>query len=65
MCQIIFQGKSANILTLGFSGKTAVITGAGGGLGRTHALELSQRGTWVVVNDLGCAAFLAPIAALV
>jgi NAD(P)-dependent dehydrogenase (short-subunit alcohol dehydrogenase family) len=39
-----------------FDGRTAVITGAGGGLGRTYALELGRRGANVVVNDLGGAA---------
>ncbi|MGH9123526.1 MAG: SDR family oxidoreductase [Acidimicrobiales bacterium] len=38
---------------LGFQDRVAVITGAGGGLGRQHALLLASRGAQVVVNDLG------------
>ncbi len=37
----------------GVEGRVVVITGAGGGLGRQHALLLAQRGAKVVVNDLG------------
>ena len=40
-------------MSISFAGKTAIVTGAGGGLGRQHALELARRGAAVVVNDLG------------
>src|SRR4029077_19830009 len=39
--------------TLGFDGDVIVVPGAGGGMGRCHALELARRGARVVVNDLG------------
>ena len=38
---------------IGYDGKVAIITGAGGGLGRQHALEMAKRGARLVINDLG------------
>jgi NAD(P)-dependent dehydrogenase (short-subunit alcohol dehydrogenase family) len=40
-------------MSLDFKGKVAIVTGAGGGLGRQHALALAKRGAKVMVNDLG------------
>ncbi len=40
-------------MTIEFKGRVAIVTGAGGGLGRQHALALAARGAKVVVNDLG------------
>ena len=40
-------------MSISFVDQVAIVTGAGGGLGRCHALELARRGAKVVVNDLG------------
>lgn len=40
-------------MTISFEGQVAIVTGAGNGLGRSHALELARRGARVVVNDFG------------
>ncbi|NKC01024.1 MAG: SDR family NAD(P)-dependent oxidoreductase [Pseudomonadales bacterium] len=40
-------------MTISFEDQVAIVTGAGGGLGRCHALELAKRGAKVLINDLG------------
>lgn len=43
------------MMAIDFSGQVAIVTGAGNGLGRSHALALARRGAHVVVNDAGLA----------
>jgi NAD(P)-dependent dehydrogenase (short-subunit alcohol dehydrogenase family) len=45
--------SNSNSSNIDFKGRVAIVTGAGGGLGRQHALALAARGATVVVNDLG------------
>jgi len=42
-------------MPVSFADRVVIVTGAGGGLGRTYALDIAGRGGAVVVNDLGCA----------
>lgn len=50
---IIINLSNIKNMTLQFNDKVVVITGAGGGLGKTYALFFASRGAKIVVNDLG------------
>jgi NAD(P)-dependent dehydrogenase (short-subunit alcohol dehydrogenase family) len=52
-------------MSIRLDGQVAIVTGAGQGLGRTHALALAERGAKIVVNDLGDASGVSANAAAV
>jgi NAD(P)-dependent dehydrogenase (short-subunit alcohol dehydrogenase family) len=49
-------------MSIDLTGRVAIVTGSGGGLGRTHALALARRGARVVVNDMSAAGVDATVA---
>src|SRR3954465_12421337 len=45
--------RKGALMAISFANKVAIVTGAGGGLGRAHALHLARLGAKLVINDLG------------